>query len=111
MKRLLPMLTVAALLMASPAMSLSQDQDHNSGNIPDSAWPAETGVFTQGQGVELAQALCMTCHSTEYVSTQPRMPRKFWEATVKKMKDKYAAPLPEDTTAIVDYLTTTYGVK
>lgn len=103
------MLAVTALLIAAPAMSLSQD--HNSGNIPDSAWPAETGVFTQGQGVELAQALCMTCHSTEYVSTQPRMPRKFWEATVKKMKDKYGAPLPDDTSAIVDYLTVTYGVK
>jgi hypothetical protein len=39
------------------------------------------------------------------------MPRKFWEATVKKMKDKYAAPLPDDMTVLVDYLTAAYGVK
>ncbi|RBP47229.1 sulfite dehydrogenase (cytochrome) subunit SorB [Roseimicrobium gellanilyticum] len=104
MKQLLPLLAVAAL-MASPAMS------QDSGNIPDSEWPAETNVYKPGQGAELAQALCMNCHSTEYVSTQPPMPRKFWEATVKKMKDKYAAPLPEDMTVLVDYLTATYGVK
>ena len=60
---------------------------------------------------ELAQSLCITCHSTEYVSTQPPLPRKFWEATVKKMKDKYAAPLPDDNSALIDYLTSAYGAK
>lgn len=79
--------------------------------IADSEWPPETGMYKPGQGSELAQALCMNCHSVEYVSTQPPMPRKFWEATVKKMKDKYAAPLPDDMTAIVDYLTAAYGAK
>ncbi len=72
-------------------------------------WPAETGSYKPGKGVELAQGLCITCHSTEYVSSQPPLPRKFWEATVKKMKEKYAAPLPEDATALVEYLTTAYG--
>lgn len=74
-------------------------------------WPTETGTYKPGKGVELAQSLCITCHSTEYVSTQPPLPRKFWEATVKKMKEKYAAPLPEDATALVDYLTSNYGAN
>ncbi len=74
-------------------------------------WPAETGTYKPGTGAELAQNLCITCHSTEYVSTQPPMPRKFWEATLKKMKEKYAAPLPDDNTALIDYLTSAYGAK
>jgi hypothetical protein len=79
--------------------------------IADSEWPAEIGTLKPGPGVELAQALCMNCHSVDYVSTQPPMPRKFWEGVLKKMKEKYAAPLPDDMTALADYLTGAYGVK
>ena len=74
-------------------------------------WPAETGTYKPGKGSDLAQALCMNCHSVEYVSTQPPMPRKFWEGVLKKMKEKYAAPLPDDMTVLADYLTSAYGVK
>lgn len=93
---------------------MAADPAAQSPAAPDFAaftWPTESGSYKPGPGVELAQGLCITCHSTEYVSTQPPLPRKFWEATVKKMKDKYAAPLPEDTTALIDYLTNNYGIK
>ena len=73
--------------------------------------PAETGTYKNAPGLELMQANCLICHSTEYVSTQPPMPRKFWEATVKKMKDKYGAPIQEvQMAALTDYLTSNYGV-
>jgi len=73
--------------------------------------PAETAALKPGKGAELAQANCLICHSAEYISTQPPMPRKFWEASVKKMIEKYAAPTPPDVTAaLADYLTATYGV-
>ena len=72
--------------------------------------PPETGIYKAGPGVELAQANCLMCHSTEYVSTQPPMPRKFWEASIKKMKEKFGAPIPDaQVTVLVDYLTATYG--
>ena len=74
-------------------------------------WPVETGTYKPGKGVELAQALCTNCHSVDYVSTQPPMPRKFWDGVVKKMKEKYAAPLPDDTTLLAEYLTREYGAK
>ncbi len=74
-------------------------------------WPPETATFKPGKGAELAQGLCLNCHSADYVSMQPPMPRKFWEGVVKKMKEKYAAPMPDDTTALADYLTHEYGVK
>jgi cytochrome c553 len=72
--------------------------------------PAETGTYKNAPGIELAQANCLMCHSTEYVSTQPPMARKFWEATVKKMKDKYGAPIQEaQMAALTDYFTSSYG--
>ena len=74
--------------------------------------PPETGTYKAAPGVELAQAHCMACHSTDYVSTQPPMPRKFWEATVKKMKEKFGAPTPDaQVAALVDYLSATYGTQ
>jgi len=72
--------------------------------------PPETGTYKTAAGVELVQANCLMCHSTEYVSSQPPMPRKFWEATVKKMKEKFGAPTPDaQVAALVDYLAATYG--
>jgi len=73
--------------------------------------PPETATFKPAKGAELAQANCLICHSSEYIASQPPMPRKFWEANVKKMIEKYAAPTPPDiTSALVDYLVTSYGV-
>ena len=72
--------------------------------------PTETGAYKQAPGAELAQANCLICHSTEYVALQPPMPRKFWEASVKKMKEKFGAPMPDaQVAALVDYLTANYG--
>ena len=72
--------------------------------------PPETGTYKAAPGVELALANCLICHSTEYVASQPPMPRKFWETTVKKMKEKFGAPTPDaQVTALVDYLAATYG--
>jgi sulfite dehydrogenase (cytochrome) subunit B len=73
--------------------------------------PAETAVFQPGKGIELAQANCLICHSPDYIRVQPPMPRKFWEAEVKKMREKYGAPTPEATVpTLVDYLAATYGI-
>jgi sulfite dehydrogenase (cytochrome) subunit B len=73
--------------------------------------PPETATLKPGKGVELAQGQCVMCHSVDYISTQPPMPRKFWEATVKKMKEKFGAPTPDDQmAALADYLTAAYGL-
>ncbi len=74
--------------------------------------PTETATLRPGKGLEVAQANCFTCHSVDYIQTQPPMPRKFWEAEVKKMREKYGAPAPEEAIpALVDYLTSTYGIS
>lgn len=72
--------------------------------------PPETTAFKLAPGSEIANGQCLTCHSVEYVSTQPPMPRAFWAASVKKMMDKYSAPVPaEQVDRLVEYLAVNYG--
>lgn len=74
--------------------------------------PPETGIYKAAPGVDLVNANCLMCHSTEYVSSQPPMPRKFWEANVAKMKVKFGAPIADaQIAALVDYLVAAYGIK
>ena len=73
--------------------------------------PTPAADFKPGKGADLAQAHCLICHSSDYISTQPPMARKFWEATLKKMKEKFGAPTPDDALpALAEYLTATYGL-
>ena len=72
--------------------------------------PAETGVFKPGKNVEIANGQCLVCHSVEYISTQPALARPFWAGSVKKMREKYGAAIPEDQVEpLLDYLTVHYG--
>lgn len=72
--------------------------------------PPETGMLKPGPGIELMQVNCLTCHSVEYISTQPPLPRAFWEASVKKMREKYGAPVTDDVVQkLVEYLAATYA--
>ena len=74
--------------------------------------PVETCKLKPGPGAELATASCLLCHSADYVSTQPRLTRTAWKATVGKMRLKYGAPIATNKVdEIVDYLTATYGAK
>src|SRR5437667_10685341 len=74
--------------------------------------PPETSGFRPGPGAAIAVAQCLLCHSADYVSTQPRLPRNSWKATLQKMRDKYGAPLPEDKVEVLlDYLAKTYGAE
>jgi cytochrome c len=73
--------------------------------------PPETGSFKPTPGSELANAQCLTCHSVEYVVIQPPMAKAFWAAEVKKMREKYAASIPDDQIEpLVNYLEDNYGV-
>lgn len=72
--------------------------------------PPETASFKPGSAAGLANGQCLTCHSVEYVVTQPLLPGSFWLAEVKKMRDKYGAAIPDDQVEVLaDYLTENYG--
>lgn len=103
MKRLLFSLAACVALLACGGVA---------GQSPTAwEWPRETGVFAPGAGSEIANAYCLNCHSLDYVTMQPPMPRAFWQAEVKKMVDKYGGTLPEGSgDRLIEYLTSQYGM-
>ena len=74
--------------------------------------PIEVAVLRPGPGVEVANVNCRTCHSADYINTQPRgagFGKDFWQAEVTKMIKVYAAPISDaDAEVIVDYLSIAY---
>lgn len=73
--------------------------------------PKETATLKAAPGAEMAGTQCLTCHSVDYITTQPRdKPLAFWKAEVEKMKKVYGAPIPDDQIdPLSDYLSRTYG--
>jgi len=74
--------------------------------------PAESSTLkkTAEPGYQRAELQCVTCHSRDYITTQPRgKGKEFWTAEITKMVNVYAAPIPEpDRAVIADYLTANY---
>jgi mono/diheme cytochrome c family protein len=74
--------------------------------------PAETSRLKKAplEGYLLAEGECGTCHSRDYISTQPLgKGKEFWTAEVTKMVKVYGAMIPApDQAKIADYLTVTY---
>ena len=72
--------------------------------------PAETAGFEKNAGAELMMAHCLSCHSAEYITTQPPLARAAWKASLEKMRGKYGAQIPaEQDSALLDYLEKSYG--
>ncbi len=73
--------------------------------------PPETATLKPGPGVDEVNGQCRTCHSMDYITTQPRdKPLAFWKAEVEKMKKVYGAPIPDDKIdALSEYLARNYG--
>ena len=100
----------ALLLAAAPLAAWAQSA---SKATTPSAWPPETGRLIEGPGLDRAERYCLTCHSADYVTTQPRgRPEAFWAAEVAKMRTAYGATIPDDdVAAVVKYLTAAYATS
>jgi hypothetical protein len=113
-----PFLGLAALLTgvlaqpSPPAASTTTSVAQGTDTLRKFEFPAETGTYRTAPGVELAQTFCLNCHSTEYAEAQPPLPDAYWQATVKKMKEKFGATLPDEAMApLAKYLIDAYGKK
>jgi len=74
--------------------------------------PPQTTTFRDAPGVEVARANCLSCHSAEYVTTQPALSKAVWTAEINKMKTVYGAPIaPGDVDTLVAYLLVQNPVK
>jgi cytochrome c5 len=71
----------------------------------------ETIEMADAPGRDITVASCAMCHSLDYVSMNaPVMTRTGWEKTVRKMVDKFGAPVSaENMQLILDYLTLHYS--
>jgi mono/diheme cytochrome c family protein len=100
-------LALAGLAGLTVAFSVAVDAKPLTYVLPD-----ETASFKPGPNLETVQGNCGSCHSADYVVTQPQGPafkKAFWEAEVTKMIKVYGAPIDEaDVPKIVDYLTQVY---
>lgn len=72
--------------------------------------PEERSELRPGPGVDVVQGNCVSCHSADYITTQPpRVGELFWRTEVTKMIKLYHAPIAEaDVGAIVEYLERTH---
>jgi sulfite dehydrogenase len=105
-----PSMVAGVALCVSVAVGLTAAAAAQGRGIPE-----ETAAYRPSglPGYTLVQRHCVTCHSAQYVSTQPpASSRAYWEATVKKMQKPFGAIFPdEDIAAMVDYLSRTYGAE
>src|SRR3970040_2165112 len=58
--------------------------------------PAVRIELKEGEGRVKAETFCNICHSTDYITTQPKFPLAQWTATVNKMIKVYGAPIREE---------------
>lgn len=70
----------------------------------------ESITLPDALGRELTMSRCITCHSLDYLQANaPVLDRAGWEKTVRKMIDRYGAPIDAaDVQGIVDYLSAAY---
>lgn len=79
------------------------------------ALPAAAGeegiTLKDGPGKALVEAQCGACHSLDYIQMNaPFLDQAKWEATVKKMVERFGAPVDaSDAAAITAYLAAEYG--
>lgn len=86
---------VAALLLASAFVQAGEEQIR----------------LADGPGRDSTATHCVTCHSLDYIQMNaPLMSRATWQKSVRKMIDKFGAPIDEaDAAQILDYLSEHYA--
>ncbi|MGH9712741.1 MAG: sulfide dehydrogenase [Candidatus Acidiferrales bacterium] len=69
------------------------------------AYPLYRPELAAGEGRELVESYCNTCHSPRYIIMQPPLPAATWEAEVNKMIKTFGMTNPEGVAPkIIKYL-------
>lgn len=82
------------------------------GSAAEIKLPAETTRLVESSlpGYALAQTMCYTCHSVDYIRMQPRSSKTYWQGAVVKMQKTFGAPIPDNAVEpLAEYLAKTYG--
>ncbi len=82
----------------------------DAGTVHSITLPNVPVQLKEGEGRAKTETYCNVCHSTDYITMQPRFSKAQWTATVTKMIKVMGAPITEeDAKTIIDYLTANYG--
>jgi mono/diheme cytochrome c family protein len=82
------------------------------GGVHEIKLPAMPVELPPGPGRETAAVTCVICHTTRYITTQPRFSRAAWTAEVDKMRKTFGAPLTDAQAAeVVNYLVAIRGTE
>jgi cytochrome c5 len=120
-KKSIYIVVLAAILAAGVLSSCKQQQkpqaaaqpEHTfvvKGSVKEMTLMPSTPEFPEHPGKTEFTSYCGICHSLRYISAQPDFPRKTWEAEVKKMVEKFSAPIDSaNCVKIVDYLVAIKG--
>ena len=107
---------IAAAMMIFLSAGFAQPQDalpkaaSDAGTIHSISIPNVPVQLKEGDGRPKTDAYCNVCHSTDYITMQPKFSKAQWTATVTKMIKTFGAPIPqEDADTIINYLATSYG--
>jgi cytochrome c5 len=70
----------------------------------------ETVHLTDAPEHDMVASRCVTCHSLDYITMNaPVLDRAGWEKTIRKMIDRFGAPISdEEARQLLDYLATNY---
>ena len=107
MKRAILFFVVASIAVACLAYAQSVV---TTGTTKTITLPPEKVNLKPGQGMDKAATYCIICHSSEYITMQPKGTKAQWTASVNKMIKVYGAPIKEDDAKVIaDYLAAAYG--
>jgi cytochrome c5 len=117
-------LAVSAVLLVASGLLYAQSQTgnytpENRGSIMQSgsrmqasgatysvdAYPLDKPELAAGEGRDLVESYCNTCHSPRYIIMQPPLSAETWEAEVNKMIKTFGMTNPEGVAPqIIKYL-------
>lgn len=105
------LLIAVTALAAFAATTTPRKMPAKSSSVVSISLPGDLGfAFKPGPGANLANALCLSCHSQSYVATQPPFGKAVWTAEILKMRNVYGAKINDDQVApLAEYLTANYG--
>ena len=107
---LLLLMTLGALTIGFAQQSGSSKSAKPKSPVQEITLPNYPIDMPPGPNLAVYQQKCLLCHSSRYVTMQPRFSKAVWEKEVKKMVDAYGAPIaPEEQQQIVEYLVAIKG--
>jgi cytochrome c5 len=83
----------------------------NENGVVSITLPAVDAPLPDAPGKQTITAACVMCHTTRYITMQPKVSRAAWTANVDKMRKVFGAPMSDAQAAeAVDYLVAIRGV-